>query len=341
MCWRRFLAVGVAAVCAVGFGATAAGAYDWSQALAFDVSASTKIDRSWQWSLEEHASPAQVTLYVGQSRQQSFVLSAATAGSADTRWLVGGVLSIKPDPIVLMTSIDGMLYTGPPESYTLTPFAITNCPGGLPQMVVSHVVCTYEVPAPQANTGFVGVTAHGCIAGDCSYDSKSSSPPFDFANATIVEHRQCVTASESVAGRLGSVCASSAPASFTATRTIGPYSSCGNYVVASSSSLTSDGSVVGTAAATASVNVVTHFAEWWYANVTTATYPDLVVLLQQQLAALQARLTSADPPAIATALSTIQTYLARYSTWDSLSSTQKAIFLGLKAKIDSYAAACS
>jgi hypothetical protein len=337
---RRSLAVVVAALCAAGIGAAAAGAYDWSQALAYDVSASTKIDRSWQWSLQE-ASPAPVTLYVGQSKQQSFALSAATAGSADTRWLVGGVVSINPDPIVQMTSIDGMLYTGPPESYTLNPFQITDCPGGLPQMVVTHVVCTYEVPAPQANTGFVGVTAHGCIDGDCSYDSKSSSAPFDFANAAIVEHRQCATASESVVGTLGTVCASAAPGSFTATRTIGPYASCGNYTFASNSSLASEGSVVATATGTMSVHVATRFGQWWYANVTRATYSDLVVLLQQQIAALQARLASTDPPAIAAALSTIQTYLAKYSSWDSLSSLQKAVFLSLKGKIDTYAATCS
>ena len=341
MGWRRFLAVGVAALCGVGIAAGAAGAYDWSQALAFDVSAQAKIDRTWQWSLQEQASPAQATLYIGQSAQQSFVLSAATAGSSDTRWLVGGIVSINPDPIVQMTSIDGMLYTGPPESYTLSPFQVTDCPGGLPQMVVNHVVCSYEVPAPQANTGFVGVTAHGCIDGDCSYDSKSSSPPFDFMNATVVEHNQCATASESVAGSLGTVCAASAPGSFTATRTIGPYPSCGNYTVASSSSLSSEGSVVGTAAANANVHVATRFAQWWIANVTNATYPDLVVLLKQQIAALQARLAPTDPPAIAAALSTIQTYLAKYSTWDSLSPLQKAVFLALKAKIDAYAASCS
>jgi hypothetical protein len=341
MGWRRLVALGAAALCAVGIGAGAAGAYDWSQALAFDVTASTKIDRSWQWSLQEQTSPANVTLYVGQSKQQSFVLSAATAGSADTRWLVGGVLSINPDPIVMMTSIDGMLYTGPPESYTLTPFVITDCPGGLPQMVVNHVVCNYEVPAPQANTGFVGVNAHGCIEGQCIYDSKSSSPPFDFANATVVEHKQCATASESVAGTLGTVCASSAPASFTATRTIGPYSGCGNYTFTSNSSLASEGSTVATASAPVSVHVASRFAQWWLANVTNATYSDLVVMLQQQIAALQARLASTDPPTVVTALSTIQTYLAKYSTWASLSPLQKAVVLALKAKIDAYAATCS
>jgi hypothetical protein len=341
MRWRTSLAVGVAALCAVGVGATAAGAYDWSQALAFDVTASTKIDRSWQWSLQEQAAPADVTLYVGQSKPHTFVVSAATAGSADIRWLVGGVLSIRPDPIVKMTSIDGMLYTGPPESYTLTPFAITDCPGGLPQMVVNHVVCNYEVPAPQANTGFVGVTAHGCIDTVCTYDSKSSSPPFDFGKATIVEHKQCATASESVAGTLGTVCAAVAPASFVATRTIGPYSGCGNYTFTSNSSLASEGSVVGTASAPVNVHVATRFAQWWNANVTRASYPDLVVLLQQQIAALQARLASTDPPTIVNALTTIQTYLAKYNTWDSLSPLQKAVFLSVKAKIDTYAATCA
>jgi hypothetical protein len=341
MRWRRYLAVGVVVVCAVGVGAAAGGAYDWSQALAFELTSTPKIDRSWQWSLQEQAAPADVTLYVGQSKQQSFTLSAATAGSADTRWLVGGLISINPNPIVQMTSIDGVLYTGPPESYTLSPFSVTDCPGGLPQMMVNQVVCSYEVPAPQANTGFVGITAHACIDGDCSFDSKSSSAPFDFANATIVEHRKCATASESVAGTLGTVCASAAPASFAATRTIGPYSGCGNYTVASGSSLTSDGAVVATAGAVANVKVVSRFGQWWAANVNGVTYADLVAFLQQRVAAAQARLSSTDSPAIAAALSTIQTYLAKYSTWNSLSSLQKALLLGLKAKIDSYAAACS
>jgi hypothetical protein len=128
MRWRRSLAVGVTALCAVGVAAGAGGAYDWSQALAFELTATPKIDRSWQWSLQEQASPAQVTLNVGQTKQQAFTLSAATTGSADTRWLVGGLISIDPNPIVQMTSIDGVLYTGPPESYTLSPFSVTDRP---------------------------------------------------------------------------------------------------------------------------------------------------------------------------------------------------------------------
>jgi len=64
-------------------------------------------------------------------------------------------------------------------------------------------------------------------------------------------------------------------------------------------------------------------------------------MLQQQIAALQARLSSTDPPAIATALSTIQTYLAKYNTWASLSPLQKAVVLAVKAKVDAYAATCS
>ena len=341
MRWRRSLAVGVTALCAVGIGAGAGGAYDWSQALAFELTATPKIDRSWQWSLQEQASPAAVTLIVGERRQHSFLLSAATSGSADTRWLVGGLISINPNAIAQMTAIDGTLYTGPPESYTLTPFAVTDCPGGFPQLMVNFVECRYQVPAPQANTGFVGITAHACVEGVCGFESKSSSPPFDFATAAIVESRRCVTVSESVAGAVGAVCASSAPATFTATRPIGPYSGCGNYTAASSSSLTSEGSVVATAGATVNVKVVTRFGQWWAANVNGVTYADLVAFLQQRVAAAQARLSNTDSPVITAALSTIQTYLAKYSTWDSLSSLQKALLLGLKAKIDSYAAACS
>ena len=76
-----------------------------------------------EWSLQEQASPAQSTLDLGESAQQSSVLSAATAGSTDTRSLVWGIVSINPDPIVQMTAIDGMLYTGPPESYTSVAFS--------------------------------------------------------------------------------------------------------------------------------------------------------------------------------------------------------------------------
>jgi hypothetical protein len=340
MGWKGLVAVAAAAGCALAVGAGAAGAYDWSQALAFDVSAQPRIDRAWQWSLSEQASPAQVTLSVGQAQQQSYVLTAATTGSADTRWLVGGVVSINPNPIVVMTSLDGMLYTGPSSAYTLTPFGITDCPGGLPQLMVNHVVCSYQVPAPQANTGFVGVTAHACIDGDCSYDSKSSSAPFDFANATVTETNRCATAGESIAGTLGTVCAST-PGTFTARRTIGPYSACGDYVATSSSSLTSDGRTVGTASAAVSVHVTSPFGQWWLSHVTTASYEDLVVLLQQQIAVLQARLTSADPPGIAAALSSIQSYLARYSTWGSLSKLQQTVLLGLKGAVDAYARKCA
>ena len=341
MNWRRLITIVIAAGAIAAIGAGTSNAYDWSQALAFDVSAQPKIDRTWNWSLDEHAAPVSTTLYVGQTGSLAFVDTAAAAGSVDTRWLVGGLVNINPDPIVLMTSIDGMLYTGPAADYSLTPFAVTDCPGGFPQLVVQQVVCSYQVQAPQANTGFVGVTAHGCIDGDCSYDSKSSSAPFDFANATITEHQQCVTANESVVGALGTTCASAGPATFTAVRTIGPYSSCGNYTVLSTSSLTSAGTVVGTASGSGSVHVATRFAQWWLANVTNSTYSDLIVFLKRQIAAAQASLTAADPPAIATALQTIQAYLTRYSTWSSVPSYLQQLLLSTKATIDAYAARCA
>jgi hypothetical protein len=343
------VATGLALLAARG---AAADTYDWSQALAFDVSASGQVDRTWNWSLQETASPAGTTLYLGDTLQQSFTLTAATTGSADQRWLVGGLISINPNPIVELLGFDGsVVYTTDPNyydgnAYLLTPFGTESvfCPGGVPQMMTVFIQCSYRVQAPpQPDTGFVGVTAHGRILESDGlyhyYDSKSSSPPFSFATAPVTEHNGCVNISESAAGAVGSVCAGAAPRSWTLTRTVGPYQSCGTYSVASSSTLSSENGTLAQAAASDQIYATTRFAQFWKNNVLNASYSDLVGFLRQQLAAAP-QLSTYDPGSVLVAVTAMRGIVTKWSSWNALPPPQRQALLAAKGIVDTYAASC-
>ena len=82
--------------------------------------------------------------------------------------------------------------------------------------------------------------AHGCENGDCSLESISTSPAVDWSHAAISPVDDCVSVSDSLAGSLGNVCAGQGTKVFTYSRTVGPYSACGDYRVDNTASFVTD-----------------------------------------------------------------------------------------------------
>lgn len=223
------------------------------------------VTRTWSWTIAKSASQPVLTLAKNEAYNESYSVTAGTSGHVDSNPSVTGVMHVVyPAPGINLFGVDGLLYTGPPASYTLTPLTLAgpDCAPPFPEWIVTTVDCNFNVPAPALDPGFVGINAYGCPAdADCTLNpdavivAKGSSAPFDFATATAAGRDDCVTVTDTLAGNLGSPCTAAAPATFSYTGSIGPFTSCGDYQVGSTSSF-----VTNTTGATGSsgANVAVH-----------------------------------------------------------------------------------
>ena len=248
-----------AATLAIGVGGAAAG-------LSISVpSVEAHVTRTWSWTISKSASKPVLTLAKNQAYDENYSVTAATSGHADSNPRVTGVMHVVyPAPGIMLFGVDGLLYTGPPASYTLTPLSLSgpDCAPPFPEWIVTTVDCNFDVAAPALDPGFVGINAYGCEAGnDCVLNpdsvivAKGSSAPFDFAAATAANRDDCVAVTDTMAGFLGSQCAS-APAPFAYTGSIGPYAACGDYQVDNTASfVTNTTGATGSASASVTVHV--------------------------------------------------------------------------------------
>jgi hypothetical protein len=79
---------------------------------------------------------------------------------------------------------------------------------------------------------------------------------FDFGAATVEEVDECVEVTDSMAGTLGTVCAADGPRTFTYTKSVGPFPTCGTHTVSNTASYRgADSGATGSASAGAEVNV--------------------------------------------------------------------------------------
>ncbi len=247
-----------AASLAVGVGGAAAG-------LSISVpSVEAHVTRSWNWTIAKSASKPVLTLAKNQAYDENYSVTAGTSGHTDSDPRVTGVMHVVyPAPGIMLFGVDGLLYTGPPSSYSLTPLTLAgpDCAPPFPEWIVTTVDCNFDVAAPALDPGFVGVNAYGCEAGnDCVLNpdsvivAKGSSAPFDFSTATAANRDDCVAVTDTVAGSLGSPCTATAPATFSYTGSIGPYAAVGDYHVDSTASFVTN-STGATGSSTASVIV--------------------------------------------------------------------------------------
>jgi hypothetical protein len=82
------------------------------------------------------------------------------------------------------------------------------------------------------------VWTNGCSSsGDCSLQSIETTPQLDWTTAAVNQIDRCVSVADARAGSLGSVCAD-APQTFAFSSTVGPFASCGDYVVSPAASYT-------------------------------------------------------------------------------------------------------
>jgi hypothetical protein len=147
------------------------------------------------------------------------------------------------------------LFWGP--TYDQVPFGVA-CSTPLPFLLVGPVTCPYELSVTDTSKAqFVDGIAHGCDNGDCTAEQISTSPTIDWTKATVDSSTdECTSVDDSFAGHLGTVCAGDAPKTYTYTRTVGGYSTCGDYTVDNKATFTTnDTGATGSSSASVGVHL--------------------------------------------------------------------------------------
>jgi hypothetical protein len=229
----RFLALLAMISAGLAVGVSAAAAWD------VQVTAHPKVDRSWNWAIHKSSNVSDVTLAKNESVQVTYSVTVSTTGYTDSNPRLDGDITVGSDPSATLTGVDGVLYFDP--FWNPTPFSVV-CSPSLPFVLVGPVTCPYELPiADTSKAGFVAGYTHGCVNGDCTAQVFSTSPTVDWSNPTVDNSvDECVSVNDTYAGNLGSVCAGSAPKTFTYSRTIGGYTTCGDYQIPNTATFTTD-----------------------------------------------------------------------------------------------------
>ena len=184
--------------------------------------------QTWTWTIDKTGSTADLLLATGQSYDVTYGVTV-NATLTDTGWSVSGTIAFRntSDSPAEVVEIVDQLSDGTLAAVTCPSFAL---PYVLPAGYVS-APCTYTASGsgtrPTSNTVTVNVSdgAGGVVSGG------AATVAVQYALPTITD--SCVDVTDTQAGDLGTVCASQGSTSFTFTysRTIGPFASCGDYTV--------------------------------------------------------------------------------------------------------------
>ena len=219
-------------------------------ALSVTKDAATAFKRTYDWTVDKSADQSALTLAVGQSFLVNYsVLVSATYTDSD--WGVSGTITVhNPAPMAatLHSVSDAVSDVGA---------ATVSCGVTFPHSLAagSDLACTYEAALPNASTRANTATATllNTPSGTTDFTGTAS---VDFSGATRTDVDESVDLSDTYAGALGQVGYAQAPKTFTYSRTLGPYTTCGSYTVENTASFTtSDLGVTGSDGWTVNVNV--------------------------------------------------------------------------------------
>jgi hypothetical protein len=230
---------------------------------ALDVTkdASTSLTRTWTWTIQKTGDQSSLTLSTGQT----FVVDSSivvNATSADSNWAVSGNITVhNPAPVAaVINNVTDMI--SPSISATVdcgVSFPYTLAAGG-------DLHCTYSASLPDAtsrlNTAQVALRNHSydylLNPTDKGLQTFSGTANISFASATINSVDECIHVTDTYAGDLGDVCAGvdTLPKTFTCSRTVGPYGTCGTYTVDNTAAFaTNDTGATGDSSWTVTINV--------------------------------------------------------------------------------------
>ena len=214
--------------------------------------ASTSFKRTYHWSIDKSADQSSLTLALNQSFLVNYSVVVNTTGSTDSDWAVSGNIAVyNPAPIAATLNNVSDVVSG-------SIGATVNCGVSFPYTLAAGgtLTCTYTASLPDASsrTNTATATLQNTPGGTTDF---SGSAAVDFSNATMTEADKCITVTDNYAGALGTVClGDTLPKTFTYSRTVGPYSVCGDYTVNNTASFEAqDTQTTGSDSWTVNVNV--------------------------------------------------------------------------------------
>lgn len=325
-------------------------------------------ERQWTWIIEKTADQSSLILSAGQSFLVNYAVTA-TATAIDGAWSVSGQITFRNSSEIAVMVLDVVDTLSDGTVATVTcPFTFPhNLPAGFAR------VCTYTASGsgapPATNTADVYISdgAGGTLLGG------SGTVAVTYAAATTVD--ECIDVVDSLQGVLGTVCADgSTTFTFTYSRTIGPYDTCGAHEVHNVASFqTNDSGSTGSDDWTVDISVPcaggcsltpgywkTHSSNgpapyddtWALLGEGTAffssgqTYYSALwvspqghaywILAHAYIAAVLNGLNGADTSSISGTLSHAAALLTAYSPSGSLSKTVRADFIATASILDAY-----
>ena len=255
--------------------ATTPSAFGWT----VEITAQPSLKRTYTWTIAKSASVPSVTLKAGETATVEYSVTVTNTGFTDSDWAVGGNVTFSADPSITIGSLAS--FATPPGMFGPEIAGTNSCTPALPSSLAAGLSCTYNIPLPNANAG----DAHAKATVTAPPGFRHVSAPYDFSTATVNQVDECVNVTDSMAGALGTVCVGDSPKTFTYTKTIGPFSGCGQHTVNNTSTfVTNDTGATGSSSASVGVTVLcdagcTRTIGYWKTHAGTKKQADVVTPL--------------------------------------------------------------
>lgn len=216
------------------------------------VSGHTTFDRTYNWNVTKVAHNPSLTLAVGESFVETYDVTVSNTGFTDSNWKVSDGIAYSSDSTFTATSVSAVVNPGGIVAPTdCTVFGNYALPFTGNQIACAYGPVSLPDGSSRTTTATIGFSDGSSATGSFSFNFTS-----DLLPGQPVESNKCVDVNDSYAGLLGNVCVGSAPKTFTYTRQIGPYATCGDYTVTNTAWTSND--PLHPASATVTVHVPCH-----------------------------------------------------------------------------------
>lgn len=236
-------------------------------ALEVTKDATPSLKRTYHWTIDKSADQSSLTLAINQAFLVNYSVSVGLDktnyppnGYVDTDFAASGNITVhNPAPVnaTLNSLADVITGVGAASVSCNVTFPYTLVAGGT-------LNCTYSASLPdtaqRTNTATATLqnynyASDGAATAGGSTDF-SGTASIDFATATINQVDRCINVTDTYAGTLGTVCAGDAPKTFTYSRSIGAYTTCGDRTVDNTATFTTnDTQATGSASVTINIHV--------------------------------------------------------------------------------------